>query len=184
MCKICLNPEHKNFNIEDALKVKAASMNDKEKSAYAAHLDKLNFENFLYTPVNLVDITGADWEKTARAKYPSLKNIEHRAEVYRTCTEPEVQRIIALDWTNLHAYSKDFRCGEFAETLRARLASEYGITAALEVWGYAGTEYHSFLLIVLKALSGWVAKLIEPQQDVIFDHELSPLGLYLPEKTK
>jgi hypothetical protein len=169
--------------LEEIIKTTSAGMSDKQKAAYAKEIDDLNFKYNLSTPVQLVEITAAQWAQTAQVKYPTLKT-DMENESFQTCTEEELQRILSLDWTNLITYSKFFNCDNYAELLTSRLTQEYGIASAVEVWGWAGRAYHGFNLVVLKKGNGWEAKLIEPQTDKIFDFECQPLGLYQPEKTK
>ncbi len=179
MCKKIIGKSIAQILIE-----KSAGMPDAEKSAYASEVDQVVFDILLKVAVTPVELPGSTWQAVAQAKYPSLASAELPDTTFYTCTESELQSILSRDWTNLVKYLAELRdCDDFAHLLQARLEFYYGITSVLEVWGQTTQGYHAFNLAVLKEGTGWVAKLIEPQSDNIFD-SVGPLGTYSPEKTK
>jgi hypothetical protein len=73
-------------------------------------------------------------------------------------------------------------CDKFATRLYNHLCDFYKINAVVPVWGDTDQGYHGFNLAVVKDIDKFVARLVEPQNDAIFE-SVGPLGRYVPKVT-
>lgn len=173
----------KQKTIEEIIADNSANMTDEQKAQYAYELN-LRVHELLtkVLDVELFTLTWGAFREVVLAQYPTLTGLEVPDAVFTITTEPWMQKILALDWTNKVPYITDIGdCDKFANRLYMHLCDYYGLNGALEVWGDTSYGYHGFNLTVFKEGNNYVARLIEPQSDQIFI-EQGPLGIYRPEK--
>lgn len=173
----------KQKTIEEIIAGNSAGMTDLEKAQYAYELN-LQVHRILtkVDGVEIYQITPDEFIRVALAQYPTLANFNAPDSYFTITNEAWMQEILRKDWSNLVPYIVEVGdCDKFANRLYIHLCDYYGITGALEVWGWVAASYHSFNLTVLKEGEGHIARLIEPQTDAIFIED-GPVGRYQPDR--
>jgi len=169
--------------IEGIIDANSVGMNDQEKAQYWYEIAQTAFALLGKVDVEIYEIPFADWVAIAQAQYPSLQDIKMSDDCLYTVDEAGLHLILQRDWTNLVPYIPNISdCDKFDSRLYDHLHTYYGITGVKPIWGMAGSSYHGFNLGVLRRGDSWIARLVEPQTDEIFESQ-GPLGIYLPKET-
>jgi hypothetical protein len=173
----------KQKTIEEIIAENSVGMTDEEKAQYFYELNQNIFRLLGWVEVEIWQIDPAEWIETAQSYYPSLRDIKIADDVFYTTNLQGIALVLTKDWSNLVPFEvQKGNCDKFATRLYSHLCDYYGVTAVFPVWGDTHYGYHGFNLGVFREGKIWVAKLIEPQTDSIFD-EFGPMGQYIPRKT-
>jgi hypothetical protein len=183
MCKLCLNPAHKDFrqkSIAEIIDEDIRGKNEEWVDQYYFDLEKTVNDKLANIPHELVEIPMDDWIKVMQAQYPTLTDIHPRDHFVVTTQLSSFERIIKRDWTSrLQFKDERWDCDKFARKLCDHLAFIWGLTTAYEIRGEAGGKPHAFEGGVLIYEKQRVARLVEAEDAAVFiDH--GPLGLYVP----
>jgi hypothetical protein len=174
---------NKQKTIEEIIAEKSAGMTDQQKAEYWWELSQNIFALLGKVEVPIYTISFADWLSVAQAAYPALTDVKMADYELTTTSLEGMQEILSRDWTNLVPYQMPaFKCDNFATLLYSHLVLYYGIKGIVPVWGDTDAGYHGFELGVLKNTDKFVARLVEPQSDTIFEN-VGPLGRYVPRVT-
>jgi len=169
--------------VEEIVAENSINMTDQEKSIYWWELTQSIFTLLGKVDVPVFKLTPADWQKVARAQYPTLTDVKIADSKFFTTSLTGLQEILSRDWTNLMPYvAETDDCDKFATRLYSHLCDYYKLNAIVPVWGDTDQGYHGFNLAVVKNGTGFLACLIEPQTDAVFDI-VGPLGRYTPKTT-
>jgi hypothetical protein len=156
-------------------------LSDAEQSKLWYNIQAMAFNELGEILVDIYPITPEQLRQAITAKYPGINNMRIPDSEFFTTDLPGMQRILTRDWTNLVPYVSNISdCDKFALRFYLHLCDYYGITTVLPVWGDTSGGYHAFNIAVLKDGEQFIAKLIEPQTDEIFDKN-GPMGLYVPD---
>jgi hypothetical protein len=178
----------KQITVEEIIAGNSADMTDEQKAQYRYELDKQIFALLNKVDVEIIqlpDLWGdnSPWGRIAQAQYPTLTDIKVPDGAYYSTTLNGLQQILSIDWTNYIPYvSETFDCDAFANTLYIHLRQYYGINSVFPAWGDTDAGYHGFNCAVIKDGDEWIARLVEPQTDLIFI-EQGTLGHYVPRCT-
>lgn len=169
--------------VEEIIAQNSAGMSDAQKAEYWWEITQTSFALLGKVEVPLFQIGAAQWIEAAQVQYPTLADIKIPDNPLRTTTLDGLVSILKRDWTNLVPYvAQIWDCDKFGINLYDHLCLYYGITAVFPVWGDTDEGYHGFNLPVVYQDNVLVARLIEPQKDVIFIND-GPLGRYIPRTT-
>ncbi len=168
--------------LEELIAEKSVGMTDDQKAQYWYEICQTAFALLGKVEVYTEAITSTVFQSTMILTYPTLTGVKIADGTFYITTEVDLQNILTKDWTNLVPYvSEKNDCDDFANKLYDHLTQYYGLNSVIPVWGYTDEGYHGFNLAVLKTATGYTAKLIEPQTDLIFDFQGS-LGNYAPQE--
>lgn len=173
----------KTQTIEELIVLNSLGMTSEQKAQYWYEINTSAFELLGKIDVNIYPISKNEWIQAAQEKYPTLTDVKFADSQFWTTDLNGLDLIIIRDWSNLVKYEIDISdCDKYGIRLYEHLCRFYKINAVVPVWGHTDAGYHGFNLAVVKHNDTWIAKLIEPQKDKIFD-TVGMLGTYTPEKT-
>lgn len=183
MCKaiktpVILQPK----SVEELVAEKSIGMTDEQKAQYWYELSQSIFALLGKVEVDVYEISADEWYEVARAEYQTLMNVKLADSKFYTTDLVGIMLILTRDWSNLVPFIPDVSdCDKFCTRLYNHLVDYYGLTAVVPVWGDTDPGYHGFNLGVFRAGTGWIARLIEPQSDAVFER-IGPLGTYVPRE--
>jgi len=170
----------KQKTVEELVAEKSVGMTDGQKAQYWWELSQNIFALLGKVDVTILEISPQEWIAVAQVQYPTLTDVKIADSKFFTTSLQGLQEILSHDWTNLVPFAASTGdCDKFATRLYSHLCDYYKVTAVIPVWGDTTQGYHGFNLAVLKSDDTWIARLIEPQTDLIFVDQ-GPLGKYVP----
>lgn len=153
---------------------------DAEQCGLWYDIEKMAFKELGEVYVNTTGVTFEEIRNTICVQYPAIQDLKQSDTSYMVTDPSGMLKILSRDWTNMVPYISDSSdCDKYANRLYEHCCRYYGINTVFPVWGNTTGGYHAFNCAVLKDGDGLIARLIEPQGDVIFINQ-GPLGEYTP----
>ena len=173
----------KQKSVEELIAEISKGMSPAQKAEYWYELSQTIFNLLGKVDIAIAGVTRDEWVETAQKQYPTLTDIKLADSKFYTTTLADLSDILTLDWTNFVPYVENVSdCDDYAMRLYSHLCDYYKINSIVPVWGDTPMGYHAFNLGVIMSGGKLVARLIEPQSDLIFVDE-NPSGKYIPHRT-
>lgn len=177
----------KQKTIEEIIAQNSIGMTPEQKAQYWYEISQQAFKLLGKVDVTLYPIATEQFVSSIKSCYPSIIDVKIADGEYRCVTLGDLQKILIYDWSNLVPYiAEQTDCDKSATRLYSHLADYYKINTVIPIWGWVkgiSSEQscrHAFNLGVLKTDTGFIAKLVEPQNDMIFDSVNGDWG-YTPD---
>ncbi len=184
MCKGWFKKQPTGQTVEEIIAESSKGMSEDELGKYYYELNQMIFKLVGEVELVLIEISASDWVNIVLKQYPTLTNLELPDVLLYTTTLERLETVLKRDWTNRIKYlAEKFDCDDFAHMLSERLNYYYGLTSVMEVWGNTTAGYHAFNVVVVRDGTEFIARLIEPQSDMVFETK-GTLGTYTPKETK
>jgi hypothetical protein len=178
---ILLAPPATIETLREVMQRMSKGMTDADQCKLWYEIEKTAFNELGEVRVDTFEISPVELEATLREQYPDIQDLKFPDGTYWTTNVVGMQRILSRDWTNMVPYVVDKSdCDKYGIRLYEHCCRYYEITTVFPIWGMTTQGYHGFNALVLKGADGWIARLIEPQSDVIFITD-GPLGGYHPD---